>query len=123
MEVSTRMLASDTLSPLYAAAYSGDGVLSQEQIRIALADGLAGRFAGQRVLVLIPERARTMPLPRLFPMLVEAVGAARQLAFMVALGTHLPLNDASMLQLVGLTPEARAATVRHVRLFNHVCDD
>ncbi|NLE51295.1 MAG: DUF2088 domain-containing protein [Chloroflexi bacterium] len=117
------MLASDTLSPLYAAAYSGDGVLSQEQIRIALADGLAGRFDGQRVLVLIPDHTRTMPLPQLFPMLVEALGSARQLDFMVALGTHLPLNDDSMLQLVGLTPEARATTFRHVGLFNHVWDD
>ena len=34
---------------------------------------------------------------------------AREVHFMVALGTHLPLSDAALCALVGITPEERAA--------------
>ncbi len=54
--------------------------------------GLEGRFAGQHVLVLIPDHTRTVPLPLLFRLIVEILHDARQLDFMVALGTHLPLD-------------------------------
>jgi nickel-dependent lactate racemase len=117
------MLASDTLSQLYAAATAETGLLSQEQVRATLAEGLAGRFDDQRVLVLIPDHTRTMPLPLLFRLLVDVLQSTRQLDFMVALGTHLPLNDESLLHLVGLSAEERETTYRHIGLFNHVWDD
>lgn len=117
------MPASDALTSLYAAAFTDEGLLSDAQIRAALAEGLAGRFDGQRVLVLIPDHTRTMPLPLLFRLLVDVLQSARQLDFMVALGTHLPLNDDSLLRLVGLTAEERETVYRDVGLFNHVWDD
>lgn len=116
------MQASDRLTSLYAAAFANEGWLSDEQIHTTLAEGLEGRFANQRVLVLIPDHTRTMPLPLLFRLLVDVLHSTRQLDFMVALGTHLPLNEDSLLHLVGLTASERETTYRHVGLFNHVWD-
>ena len=69
-------------------AISDSGVLTPNAIREALTDGLGGRFTGQRVLVLIPDHTRSLPLPALFRMVVEILHDVRQLDFMVALGTH-----------------------------------
>ena len=61
-------------------------------IRQTLAAGLEGKHTGERVLVLIPDHTRTIPLPLLFRMLVEILHDTKQLDFMVALGTHPPLS-------------------------------
>jgi lactate racemase len=88
-------------------------------VRRALEAGLAGDWAGQRVLVLIPDHTRTLPLPALFRDVVELLAGAAELTFMVALGTHPPLDEARLLRLVGLTPEERAGRYRRVGIVNH----
>lgn len=98
-------------------------LLNEEAIREALYAGLGGRFSGAKVLVLIPDHTRSIPLPQLFRMLVALLHDVRQLDFMVALGTHPPLDDAALLRLVGITAEERATTYRHVGLLNHAWDD
>ncbi len=108
---------------LYAEASTDTGVLSEATIHQAIAQGLAGRFTGQHVLVLVPDHTRTFPLPLIFRMVTEALHDAAHVDFMVALGTHLPLDEAALLRLVGLTPEERASTYRHVGLLNHAWDD
>lgn len=118
-----RMQASDALSTLYGAASAAEGLLTEEQIRETLAGALAGRFDNRRVLVLIPDHTRTAPLPQMFRILVDVLRSTRQLDFVVALGTHLPLDDGALLRLVGLSAGERATTYRHVGLFNHVWDD
>ncbi len=84
---------------------------------------LEGRFSGQKVLVLIPDHTRTLPLPRLFRMLVEVFSDASQLDFMVALGTHPALEEDQILKLVGISAEERATTFKHVGLLNHAWQD
>lgn len=108
---------------MLTAAQTVTGALSDDAIRQTVLEGLEGRFAGQRVLVLIPDHTRTLPLPPLFRLIVDALRDARQVDFMVALGTHLPLNDESINVLVGITPDERATTFRHIRLLNHAWDD
>jgi lactate racemase len=88
-------------------------------VRRALEAGLAGDWAGQRVLVLIPDHTRTLPLPALFRDVAELLEGAAELTFMVALGTHPPLDEARLLRLVGITPEERAGRYRRVRIVNH----
>ena len=56
-------------------------VLTDAQIRMVLESGLAGRLTGARVLALIPDHTRTLPLPLLLP----ALGAAGLLVFVDAL--------------------------------------
>jgi nickel-dependent lactate racemase len=95
------------------------GVLSDDQVKQTLYAGLEGRFSRQRLLVLIPDHTRTIPLPFLFRQLVEILHDAQQLDFMVALGTHPPLSEDQLNRLVGITGEQRNGQFRHVGLLNH----
>lgn len=104
---------------LTAAAQATTGPLSDDAIRQTVLAGLEGRFTGQRVLVLIPDRTRTLPLPPLFRLVVDALRDARQVDVMVALGTHLPLSDEALNALAGITPGERATTFSNIRLLNH----
>ncbi len=98
--------------------------LSPEVIRQTLEAGLGGgRFDGARLLVLIPDHTRTFPLPLLFRQMVEVLRGARQLDFMVALGTHPALEPDSMHALLGLTAEERTGPYAHIGLLNHAWDD
>ena len=71
---------------------------------------------------LIPDGTRTMPMPGLFRILDEAVGPrAAALDFLVALGTHAPMSDAQLSELVGRTVVDGRAGDR--RVINHRWDD
>ncbi len=102
-----------------AQAIAGTGLLSSDTIKETLHKGLAGKFAGQKILVLIPDHTRSLPLPFLFRALVEILHDARQLDFIVALGTHPPLSEESLNKLVGLTAEERSTQFKHISLLNH----
>src|SRR3954471_1651476 len=88
---------------LFASSTSASGNLPPDTIRETLERGLAGRFAGERVLVLIPDHTRSLPLPFLFRAMVDVLHDAAQLDFMVALGTHPGLPRESMHRLVGIS--------------------
>jgi lactate racemase len=96
--------------------------LTEQEILETLHQGLDGRFARQKVLVLIPDHTRSLPLPFLFRTFVEMLHDARQLDFMVALGTHPQLSEESLNKLVGITLEERKTTYRHIGLLNHTWD-
>ena len=101
---------------------SQSGPLSPESVQAALQQGLAGQFSGKRVLALIPDHTRSLPLPMLFRMAAELLRDARQLDFMVASGTHPALPEDSLNRLVGISAEERASTFRHIGLLNHTWD-
>jgi nickel-dependent lactate racemase len=104
---------------MQAQAAVTQGILTDETIRETLTNGLEHRFHDQRVLVLIPDHTRTVPLPLLFHLVAEILHDARQIDVMVALGTHLPLDDNALNALVGITPDERAGRYKHIRLLNH----
>lgn len=106
-----------------AQRLSSAGPLTHDAVYETLSQGLRGQFRGKKVLVLIPDRTRTLPMPDLFRMVVDLLRDTQQLDFMVALGTHPPLSEENLLKLVGITPEDRAGTYRHVGLLNHAWDD
>ena len=108
---------------IHAQQYSPSGLLTPAAIRETLVQGLAGRYTNQKVLALIPDHTRSLPLPLLFRLVVEILADARQLDFMVALGTHPPLTETQLLKLVGLTPEERSTAYRHIGLLNQTWDD
>jgi nickel-dependent lactate racemase len=109
------MIHSQAISP-------ANRLLSNDQILETLHKGLDGKFDHQRVLVLIPDHTRSLPLPLLFHSLVDVLRDAKQLDFMVALGTHPPLSEESINKLVGITAEERATTFKHINLLNHAWD-
>lgn len=106
-----------------AQAIAETGILSHDAIMETLVKGLGGKFTGQKVLVLIPDHTRSLPLPALFRMVVDVLHDARELNVMVALGTHPGYTEEGLNRLVGITAEERATTFRHVGLLNHAWND
>lgn len=81
-------------------------------------------LAGKRLLVIIPDQTRSMPLPIFFRTITRALaGRARAVDFLIALGTHPPLSEAEYLSLVGITPEEKKRDYPQVNIFNHAWDD
>ncbi len=76
---------------------------------------------GKRILVLIPDGTRTMPMPLMFNLFEKHLGErAAKLDYLVALGTHQPMSDAQLSKLVGrpvLNGEVGKSTI-----FNHRWD-
>ncbi len=77
---------------------------------------------GRRVLVLIPDGTRTMPMPLMFDVFEEVLAPrVAALDFLVALGTHRPMTDEALSRLVGRpVVDERAG---RFRVFNHRWDD
>ena len=92
-----------------AQAISETGLLTDDQVMEVLTQGLGGKFAGQKVLVLIPDHTRSLPLPELFRMVVEVLHDVRELNVMVALGTHPGYSEEGLNHLVGISAEERRA--------------
>jgi len=100
-------------------------LLSENQVKQKITQGLeALPLRGKRVLVIIPDITRTMPLPLFFHTIMAVLqGYARQVDFLVALGTHPSLSEAELLRLVGLTAAEKAAHYSQVHFFNHTWQD
>ncbi len=106
-----------------AQAIADAGLLSHAAVMETLTEGLGGRYTGQKVLVLIPDHTRSLPLPELFRMVVDVLHDVSGLTVMVALGTHPGYSEEGLNRLVGITADERATIFRHVRLINHAWDD
>lgn len=107
---------------LFAASSPGHRVAPAE-VHALVARGLAALpLDGKRVLVIIPDGTRTMPMPLMFDALEAALGArTTALDFLVALGTHAPMTDAQLSALVGRPVVDGVAGSRKV--MNHRWDD
>jgi nickel-dependent lactate racemase len=97
--------------------------LAQDEIVNSLTRVLEKQFTRQRVLVLIPDHTRSLPLPFLFRSLVDILSDTDRLDFMVALGTHPPLSEEHLNRLVGISAEERATHFSHIGLSNHTWND
>jgi len=100
-----------------------EGFLAPEDIGKIGREGLAALpIDGRRLLVIIPDGTRTMPMPMMFEMLEREVGPrVAALDYLVALGTHTPMNDAQLGALLGRPVENGRAGARQI--FNHRWDD
>ena len=94
--------------------------MTEDEVREALARGLARLHSGRRVLVLIPDGTRHAPIPMLFRLLSESVGRrTARLDFMIALGTHPPMSDEAIDRLVGMSTSKRKSRHPNTSIFNH----
>jgi nickel-dependent lactate racemase len=100
-----------------------DGHLPDAEVARAVREGLAALpLDGRRLLVLIPDGTRTMPMPLMFDVLAREVGPrTAALDYLVALGTHPPMDDVHLGRLVG-RPVAGGRAGRS-RIFNHRWDE
>ena len=96
--------------------------LSDADVRRIVAEGFASAaIDGKRLLVLIPDATRTMPMALMFEALAETLGPrAAALDYLVALGTHQPMSDDQLSRLIGRpVADGRAGSSR---VFNHRWD-
>jgi nickel-dependent lactate racemase len=104
---------------------TSEGVLSASQVQEVLASALMKReLAGKKLLVIIPDATRSAPIPMIFRMLFELLaGKVKKLDYLIALGTHPPMSETQINQLVGVTPAERKGTYRSGRIYNHLWKD
>jgi nickel-dependent lactate racemase len=95
-------------------------LLAEAEVRRWIADNVpAADFRGKRVLAIVPDATRTAPLPLLFDAIWDTIAtAAARLDVLVALGTHPPMSEEQIRDLVG----AHGPKFRRVGLFNHEWD-
>ena len=100
-----------------------DRFLTADEVRDIVRVGLESlALAGKRVLFLIPDGTRTMPMPQLFALFREMLdGKVKALDFLVALGTHQPMDDAQLSRLVGAP--VVGGRVGDSRILNHEWGD
>ncbi len=102
---------------------SVDRQLSTDDVRRIASEALGSLpVDGKRVLVIIPDGTRTMPMPLLFGILGDLLGRrTAALDYLVALGTHQPMSDARLSAHLGVLVKDGMAGAR--RIFNHRWDD
>jgi nickel-dependent lactate racemase len=100
------------------------GVLSEGEVRELVCAALTeASLDGKKVLVIIPDTTRTAPIPLMFRLFHSCLGkSAAALDYLIALGTHQPLNEEAINRLVGITSEEHAGKYHNVRIFNHRWD-
>jgi nickel-dependent lactate racemase len=75
---------------------------------------------GKRVLVIIPDGTRTAPIPLIYRLLQEQLGLrVARLDFLIALGTHKPMDEAAIDRLVGMPAAERAMRYPNSAIVNH----
>jgi nickel-dependent lactate racemase len=101
-----------------------DRTLGEQEIRALVTAAFdAWNLTSKRVLVIIPDRTRSAPIPLFFRLISEILqGKAAALDYLVALGTHPRLDEAGINQLVGITPEERRSRYAWINLINHRWD-
>ena len=102
----------------FAARY-----LTDDEVRQIVHEGLDSLTVdGKRVLIIIPDGTRTMPMPLMFRFFEELLAPrATALDYLVALGTHQPMSDAQLSKLVGRP--VTNGQVGKTNVFNHRWDD
>jgi nickel-dependent lactate racemase len=96
--------------------------LTDADVACRVRDSLAPlALDGRRVLFIVPDGTRTMPLPLMVRGFEEALGArVAALDYLVALGTHPPMTDAQLSRLIGQT--VIDGRFGRSRVFNHRWD-
>ncbi|MBZ5537511.1 MAG: lactate racemase domain-containing protein [Acidobacteriia bacterium] len=98
---------------------SSDRYLNNDQIGEIITEALATvSVEGKRVLIIIPDGTRTMPMPVMFTWFQQILKPrVEALDYLVALGTHPPMTDAQLTRLVGHA--VIDGKVGETHIFNH----
>lgn len=96
-----------------------DRHLTSEEAARTVHEGLATLTVdGKRVLVIIPDGTRTMPMPLMFDLLEQELAShVAALDYLVALGTHPMMSDEHLSKLIGR--HVVAGKTGKTNIFNH----
>lgn len=107
------------------SSFVGEGdvqhALDAAAVARVLQAGLDGLdLDGKRVLVIIPDGTRNAPIPLIYRLLHELIGArVTALDYLIALGTHPPMSEEAIAALLGMTAGERAVRTPKSQVFNH----
>lgn len=108
---------------------SPGGAFRPEEIVCHVREALVGLPCdGKRVLCIIPDHTRSMPMPEVFRAVREAVEPrAAALNFLIALGTHPPMSEAMISRHLGAGPATGGYEIGGegpgIRVYNHAWND
>ena len=95
--------------------------LSEDELGGFMAEALANiDVDGKKVLVVIPDSTRTMPLHIFYRLMHELLGQrVGELSYLIALGTHQPMSDEAIDRMLGRAD----SEIPRYRVYNHHWDD
>ncbi len=98
-----------------------DGHLTDRELADFAAEAFSNEdIDGKRVLFLIPDGTRSMPMPEMFRALCKTLrGRVAKLDYLIALGTHPPMSDNAINRFLGITAQQRRGEFADVDIFNH----
>jgi nickel-dependent lactate racemase len=93
--------------------------LTEQEVRDVVGEATASlALDGKRLLIIIPDGTRTMPMPLFYTLFEKLLGPrVAALDYLVALGTHQPMTDAQLGKLVGRPVVNGRAGRSHI--YNH----
>ncbi len=102
-----------------------DRIMREDEVVEIVHQGLDNpKLDGKRVLVVIPDHTRTAPIPLMFRTLYDLLAKrVAALDFIVALGTHPPMQMEQIFKLVGITEQEHAEKYSKSKFFNHLWKD
>lgn len=94
-------------------AFAPDRVITETELKERLSEELEKlSVRGERVLVIVPDDTRTLPMATLFRTIAAALRPkAKELQFLIALGTHPPLSREQLRAHLGSDWQRENATV------------
>lgn len=98
------------------------GFLARSEMEAIVREGLSAvHLDQQRVLAVIPDGTRTMPMPVLYEILEQALsGRVRRLDYLIATGTHAAMNDDQLSRHLGR--KVVGGVAGDASILNHVSD-
>ena len=99
-------------------------LLTEDDIELLTESALANAgLSGKRVLIIIPDRTRTAPIPLMFRLFHKHLyQRVAKLDYLIALGTHRVLDQQSINSLVGITDGEATNKYSGINIFNHRWD-
>ena len=99
--------------------------LTESQVNEVVAQSLpAAKYAGKKVLLIVPDATRTAPIGQLFKAIYEQIGgSAAKLDVMIALGTHHAMSEEAICERLEITLDERRGKYADVAFHNHEWDN
>lgn len=99
------------------------GYISDQDLKDFISSGLHSlSLTGKRVLIIVPDDTRTLPLAIIYEVISHSLqGIVSGFDFLIALGTHPPLNDQQLSRMFG--EEVCNNRVGQSFIFNHAWHD